>query len=875
MKNSIIKKLSVFTLCMVILSGCGRANTNGTEKYVEHPLDNKAVVEETISYVNQASNKDKLKDMKKMLENKNLELYMGANYDIGIYDKRTNEIFLSNPAFYDYTKDEQANLLPESKKILFSQVDVEYFNKAQKQFTLSSYPDSFSENKNQVKVENKDGRLTVTYGIGTKYADMGIIPAFTEESFKEYDDKLKAMMDSKKISIIQYRTFTNNYTKMVYNDLSAEDKKNYGEMYPALKEKGVLYTLKPNITNKTMNDLLEMYSTMEIDKEAVKKEAEKVGNVNSNSSPAYFEIPVIYQLQGSDLIVSLDTKNIKTAEGYYLTKVNILKSFANSTTDKDGYIFLPDGSGMVINNNNPNNSMDKISIPFYGGDFGRNYINNSDIDVDSNFPVFGVKSSNSAIFGIVESGEAMGGAVGQVKSSYLNYNIVYPYCNYTCYDYFNMQGVSYGFSKKLPTTEYRVRYHFLYGDNATYSGMAQYYQKYLEQMGYLQKKKENESLPIDINMIGSITKTENKFGIPIDTCYPVTTFENAAAITKELKDNGINNGNVLYSGAINEGMNFMAPKKVAFQSELGGLKGFLNLASNLKNMGYSLYTDVDFTRIYEKGNGVTSKDDVSKYLSKSTADISSYEPASNKKNKESVSFVVNPMLYDEIGEAFVKEYKKTNQNELYLSSIGSILSSNFNINSELTREEAKNLTANLLRKLKDNGYNMKFDSGNQYVLPFADSLTNIETSSSHRRIESYSIPFVGMVLKGYIPYTAVALNKSGNYDKSVLEAVESGAGLNYLVMYEKQLTLVDTEYKDWFSINYKLLADKIIKTYKKLNNDLGYLQNTKIIKHERLSEDVACVTYEDGSKIYVNYGEKDFNIGTNKVPSMEYLVVRK
>lgn len=874
MKNSIIKKISVFTLCVVILSGCSRATTSTSEKYVEHPLDSKSVVQESISYVNQRDNKDKLKDMKKMLENKNLELYMGANYDIGIYDKRTNEVFLSNPAFYDYTKEEQANLLPESKKILFSQVDVEYFNKAQKQFTLASYPDSFSDNKNQVKVENKDGKLTVTYGIGTKYTDMGIIPAFTEESFKEYDEKIKAMMDSKKINMIQYRTFTNNYTKMVYSDLNAEDKKTYGEAYPALKEKGILYTLKPNITNKTMNDLLEMYSIMGIDKEAVKKEAEKVGNVNSNSSPAYFEIPVVYQLQENDLIVSIDTKNIKGADGYFLTRVNLLKSFANSTTDKEGYIFLPDGSGMVINNN-ANSTMDKVSIPFYGGDFGKNYANNSDIEIDSNFPVFGIKSDNRAIFGVVESGEAMGGATGQVKSSYLNYNIVYPYCNYTNYDYFNMQGVSYGFSKKIPTTEYRVRYHFLYGENSTYSGMAKYYQKYLEQMGYLQKKKASEGLPIDINMIGSITKTENKFGVPIDTSYPVTTFDNAAAITKELKDKGVNNANVLYSGAINNGMNFMAPKEVDFESKLGGLKGFTNLASNLKGMGYGLYTDVDFTRIYEKGNGVTSKDDVSKYLSKSSADRSSYNPANNKKDKNSTSYIVNPALYDEIGTSFIKDYKKTNQNDLYLSSIGSILSSNFNTNSELTREETKNLTTSLLQKLKDNGYNMKFDSGNQYVLPFAESLTNIETSSSHRRIESYSVPFVGMVLKGYMPYTAIALNKSGNYDKSVLEVVESGAGLNYLVMYEKQLTLVDTQYKDWFSINYNLLSDKITKTYKKLNNDLGYLQNTKIVNHERLSEDVACVTYGDGSKVYVNYGEKDFNIGNNKVPSMEYLVVRK
>lgn len=875
MKSSIIKRISAFALCGIVLSGCSKASFNKTEQYVEYPLNSNAVVQEPIKYVNQSNNKEKLKAMKKVLENKYLELYLGVNYDIGVYDKRTNEVFLSNPAFYDYTKEEQGKLLNESKKILFSQVEVEYFNNKQKQFTLSSYPDSFSENKNQVTVETRDNKLIIKYGIGTKYVDTGLIPAFTEESYNLYDKKLIGMRDEKKISTIQYRAFVNNYTKMVYDELSSQDKQTYSEMYPVLKDMKILYILKPGINNKGINDLLEMYSLLGINKEVIKAEEEKIDLVQSTNIPAYFEIPIIYQLQENDLIISLDTKNILASEGYQLTKINLLKSFLNSVPKSDGYMFLPDGSGIIINNNNNGGAMDKLSIPFYGADFAKNYISNLNIEADSNYPVFGMKTDHRAIVAIVENGEAMGGVTGQVKSNYLDYNIVYPYYNYKNYDYLNLQGVAYAFSKKIPTSDYRIRYHFLYEDNANYSGMARYYQKYLEQRGYLQKKNAGNSLPIDINILGSITKTVNKVGIPIETSYPVTTFHNANSIMKDLKGEGVEKANILYSGIINKGMQFKAPSKVSFQKELGGLQGFKELYLNTQNLKYNLFTDVDFTKIYEKGNGVTKKDDVTKYLSKNTSVIAAYDPANNEKNRRNAAYIVNPLLYEEIGEAFIKEYGKANHKELYLSSIGSILSSNFSVTSELTREETKNLTIGLLEKLEEKGYNIKFDSGNQYVLPFASSITNIETSSSDKRIESYSIPFVGMVLKGYIPYTTKALNKAGNYERAVLEAVESGAGLNYVLMHEKQLTLVDTQYRDLFSVNYDLISDRIIETYKKLNKDLGFLANTAIIKHERVKEHISCLTYADASKIYVNYSNEDFYVDNKKVPAMNYLVISK
>jgi hypothetical protein len=413
------------------------------------------------------------------------------------------------------------------------------------------------------------------------------------------------------------------------------------------------------------------------------------------------------------------------------------------------------------------------------------------------------------------------------------------------------------------------------GQDATYSGMARYYRKYLEQKGYIQKDTEQtKKLALDVQMIGSILKTENYIGIPIEKDYAVTTFDNANTIMKQLNSNKVDKADVLYSGIANGGLNFKSVAKIKLQKELGGLAGFKTLESQLKEMGYELYSDIDFTKIYEKGNGVSQKEDVSKYLSKNTVYISEANPATGIKSYQGASYLVNPMLYDEVVTSFMNEFEKTGSRKLYLSSIGAYLNGNYSSKAGVTRETSLTLTKALLQKLKDNQYKMKLDCGNDYVLPFAESLTNVATTSSHQRIESYSIPFVGMVLKGYVPYTGRAINQANNSEKAILEAVESGAGLNYLLMYKDQLTLVGTEQMNLFSIDYKLCMDEMLNTYNKLNSDLGYLSNVSITEHKHLSDDVNCVVYENGSKVYVNYGNTAYTTPDGKVEAMSYLVVR-
>lgn len=874
MKNSVLKKFSAFALCMLMLSGCG--DYTGNEQHINYTVsaENGVINDYDSSYKSETDYSSILSNMEKKLENESLELYFNSEegfYDIAVKDKRTGEVFLSNPVFYDLDSSAQDKLLNETKNTLFSQVEIEYYDSNQKKFTMSSY-----KNLIDFSTEEQSDSFTVNYTIGVNNK---LVEVFSQETYQKYDEELTRRKgldksDPDRISVVTYSNFVNCYTELTYEKMNDSDKKTYLEQYPDIKEAGTIYVIKSSLSNSKVNRLMEVYTMLGIDETVVEEEKEKMGAAAGNKVPAEFTIPVVYKLQGSDFIVSVDTTKMSIADSYYLTKVSLLKTFMSSTSSDEGYIFVPDGSGSIIANSAETRTMDKITIPFYGSDFGKNYSDTSLLDIESSLPVFGIKSNNTSIFAIVEKGASIGGVMAQTESSYMNYNMVYPYFATHTVDSFNREGVALAFSLIEPEVDYTIRYHFLYGKDANYSAMANYYQQYLVNTGVLTRQASSENLPLDVNLIGSITKTVNNFGIPIETSYPVTTFEQAEEIMNIFKDNGISNADLVYSGTLNGGVDYKSIKKVKVESKLGGLNGIKTLNKNLASIGYGLYPEVDFTQIYEKGNGVSSNDDVVKYLSKSSAVMASYSAASASKNRQgAISYLVNPTLFNEIVSSFVNQFAQTEVKDLYVGSVGTMVNSNFSEQTGITRETSLYYVLEALDIMENNGYNMKFDVGNDYVLKYADSLTNVRTSSSNSRIEDYSIPFVGMVLKGYIPYTSTAVNKSGNFQKSILEAVESGAGLSYLLMYANQLELVDTEYTDLFSINYKFWIEDAISQYKALNEDLGYLADKTIVSHEKLTKDVSCVTYEDGSKVYVNYGEADYKVDSkNTVEAMNYLV---
>ena len=124
------------------------------------------------------------------------------------------------------------------------------------------------------------------------------------------------------------------------------------------------------------------------------------------------------------------------------------------------------------------------------------------------------------------------------------------------------------------------------------------------------------------------------------------------------------------------------------------------------------------------------------------------------------------------------------------------------------------------------------DGGNAYVLPYANHILDIPTESSNFLRASESVPFVSMVLHGYVNYTGGALNMEGDVQYSLLKAIENGASLYFVLSYQNTNALKESDtYNKFYSVAYDVWKDDMIKYYDIVNEALRDLQTTQIVDH--------------------------------------------
>ena len=165
--------------------------------------------------------------------------------------------------------------------------------------------------------------------------------------------------------------------------------------------------------------------------------------------------------------------------------------------------------------------------------------------------------------------------------------------------------------------------------------------------------------------------------------------------------------------------------------------------------------------------------------------------------------------------------------------------------------------------------------GNIYAAVYSDMVTNMELQGSEYTIIDTYVPFYQMALHGYVNYTGEALNLTGNTQDELLRSAEYGAGLYFNVMNETAFILQKTLYTEYFGSDYNAWHDKMVEIYTRYNAELGHTFNQKMINHEQLTRELSCTTYEDGTRVYVNYSLVDVTAEDGvKIPARDYVVVR-
>ena len=162
---------------------------------------------------------------------------------------------------------------------------------------------------------------------------------------------------------------------------------------------------------------------------------------------------------------------------------------------------------------------------------------------------------------------------------------------------------------------------------------------------------------------------------------------------------------------------------------------------------------------------------------------------------------------------------------------------------------------------------------NYYFLKNTSEYLNLNLYSSRFRFVTDSVPFVQILLNGYMEYYSPYLNFSSNIELDVLKCVEFGSNPAYLVTNLHSYLLSDALSSNYYATYFEAISEVIVDEYKYINDALRMVRGTNMVSRDVIKSGVVLVTYSNGRKILVNYTKADYDYLGVIVKSMDYKVI--
>ncbi len=780
-----------------------------------------------------------------------------------VTDKASGREWLSNPA--DASKDAKA--VAANKETLSATAMVTY-STSSGTVEMNNFKYSI-EGGNYNVIQQEDGSIRVDYAIG-KIEKIYMIPsAITKERYDAFVGQMKAATKKK---------LSSNYS--LYKPADLDKKKNKDEiiaLYPSVVEQE-LYILKDGTSESNKKKIEGYWAEVNYTKEDYEIDQQLVAGSKDNSG-AVFNVSLIYRLDGSDLLVEVPYNDIRYKAEYPLTYVTLLPMFGAAGTADEGFLFIPEGGGALINFNNGKTLQNSYYANVFGWDYavGRKELIN---ETRNTFPVFGMAKNGGSFLCFMEGATSYGGIQADISGRYNSYNTVSAKYNVIHAEQYNVSAKTaqlvYMFEKEVPQDTVIHRYRFLDSDN--YVDMANAYGDYLkETYPEMAEAVASEVNPVSVELVGAIDKTVVKFGVPVDSVVATTTFQQAQDIISDLTDRGVRNLNVRMAGWANGGVTQQVFTDVDILRELGGKKSMTALIAKAKELNVPVYFDGVNCFAYDSGilEGFVPFTDAARYANRVQIELLPFDVVQYQTADWLDSYyLVRPEYAKKNADNMLAELKKLGAYGVSFRDVGYLLSADYNPKNTTTREETKALNIQTMKDAKANGQQVMIRMGNDYAVPFADIITDMDLTGTAYSIIDQAVPFYQIALHGMKDYTGDPINLAGDYLQEFLRCVEYGAGLNFTFMAEDAKVLQDTYHSNYFGSTYAAWAEDAAAMIERYQADMDGLNQQRIVSHEKLTAHVAVTGYEDGSKVYVNYGSEDYTVDDVNIPARDYAVER-
>lgn len=682
------------------------------------------------------------------------------------------------------------------------------------------------------------------------------------------NDRLALYLQEENLSIIVEDKATGSYMESA---VSYDDGKNNAAWLGAMKSPVVLTLIKGSVDN-IQADMINDEVTKEVKHTANGFEARlywtkyKIG------------MKLEVSLTEDGIVVRVpDESIVEEGKDTYIGSLSLYPYLGSSyLDDKEGYMLIPDGNGALIyleDKEGRYNSGYVASI--YGTDAGftessvttlwwdKYEIINSANNVLA--PVYGLAHTEDGIayLAVIEKGQERARIEAIPNGANINYNRIYAsFIERKYYTQPVSNNSTNGSFKMVETdrshSDLQIHYIFLSGDEANYSGMANAYRSYLLENGEIVQK--DDSYRTRVDFLG----TDRETWVVGTSAVVMTTAEDIKEIYADLKEEGVTELFSVYKGWQKGGIYNLPITKFKADSKIGGNSGLLSLMEEAEAAEIPFYLYNDALRINPEEKNATFN--TVKQVNKRKLTEETYKDVYEQ------FMYLTPARSQTLLSRFAANAAKKGINNLAVAGISNTLFSYSYSGAAYSRFQSGETYAKLLSDL-DESTNLVLEQPFAYLWKYTDSILDMPLYTSSYVYEDESVPFLSMVLKGVLPVYSEYVNFEANKQEFFLKMVETGTFPSFYITKESSANLIYTNSSDIYSSEYGVYKDTILSYTKELKEVNAKVEGAFIIGHEIRENGITVVSYDNGVKIYVNYGEKEATADGHEIPGMSYKVV--
>jgi hypothetical protein len=250
------------------------------------------------------------------------------------------------------------------------------------------------------------------------------------------------------------------------------------------------------------------------------------------------------------------------------------------------------------------------------------------------------------------------------------------------------------------------------------------------------------------------------------------------------------------------------------------------------------------------------------------------------------SLLIHPGVVPFHMDDFIPAYaRQTGMERLALTDLGDVLIESFHRRNPINRESSRLVIVEQFRRLQENTPNMVVFGGNDYSLYFASHVVDMPTEADMHAIIDYEVPFMPMVLHGFMEYAGRPANVRENYTPAIvlLNSMSTGASPRYTFTEQPTHNMRFTPYEYLYSTHYANWINTAIEHYQIFNDTYRHLRGERIVDFQVLAggymdvdafNQVTVTVFSDGTRIYVNNTSRPFELEGVYIEPRWFNVVR-